>query len=391
MDPITQGLLGAATAQLGFRQKLGRSAGWVAAATAMLADLDIFVPTLLSWLGTDLDDLKRVAIHRGLSHSLLAVPVLALPVAWLWWRVIRRGFARRARLTARREATAEPDPVAHPEAAAIQEERKPPPDPGPPFWPFLLCTLIAAASHPLLDACTSYGTQLLAPLRSTRYALNAVPVIDLIYTAILVCTLLLCRVLRLPDPRGATRATAAVAVIGLLLSSGYIAAGRICRDRAAGIGRAIVAGRGQRSVEAYPAPGTIFVWRVVVETEEAWHVLRVRPWYEASASKVTVNTAKKFRSHFVRGARMLKPIRTFNWFAMGQTRATLARDKKHRAVVTIDDMRYGLAPDSIDGLWAMEVTFDRDGQPDRIRRIHRGRGLGLSEIAHRVWADIWAP
>lgn len=125
MDPITQGLLGATTAQLGFRQKLGRSAGWVAAATAMAADLDIFLPTVLSWMGVDVDDQMRVSLHRGLSHSLLAVPLLALPVAWVWWRIVRRGFLKRTRLETRKEALAEPDPAAHPEAVAIREEHPP--------------------------------------------------------------------------------------------------------------------------------------------------------------------------------------------------------------------------------------------------------------------------
>lgn len=94
MDPITQGLLGAATAQLGFRQRIGRDATWVAAAAAIVPDLDVFVAPLLSLTGMEMDAMVQVRIHRGLSHSLLFAPILSLPIAALWWR-LRRSVARR--------------------------------------------------------------------------------------------------------------------------------------------------------------------------------------------------------------------------------------------------------------------------------------------------------
>ena len=43
MDTITQGLLGAVTAQLGFRQRIGRETTWVAAAAGIMPDLDILI------------------------------------------------------------------------------------------------------------------------------------------------------------------------------------------------------------------------------------------------------------------------------------------------------------------------------------------------------------
>jgi len=49
MDPLTQGLLGAVTAQLGFRRGIGRDASWVAATTAAAADLEGAPKPGISW------------------------------------------------------------------------------------------------------------------------------------------------------------------------------------------------------------------------------------------------------------------------------------------------------------------------------------------------------
>ena len=68
MDTITQGLLGAVTAQLGFRQRIGRDATWVAAAAAVVPDLDIFIVPLMSMTGMEVDSLAQLRYHRGLRN-----------------------------------------------------------------------------------------------------------------------------------------------------------------------------------------------------------------------------------------------------------------------------------------------------------------------------------
>ena len=81
MDPLTQGLLGAVTAQLGFRQRLGGAATWIAAITAMLADLDVVTGPIMRLAGARVDEFTLLNTHRALSHSLLAIPVIALVTA----------------------------------------------------------------------------------------------------------------------------------------------------------------------------------------------------------------------------------------------------------------------------------------------------------------------
>ena len=88
MDSITQVLLGTVTAQLGFRQKIGKDASWVAAGTALVPDLDLLTGPILSLTGVEHTDSDILVMHRGLSHSLLLVPFLSLIIAalWRWFR-----------------------------------------------------------------------------------------------------------------------------------------------------------------------------------------------------------------------------------------------------------------------------------------------------------------
>jgi len=87
MDPLTQGLLGATTTQLGFRRKIGRDASWLAFLSALAPDLDVFSGPIRQLLGFDVNPFDSLIAHRSWSHSLLMVPLLTLPIAWIWWRI----------------------------------------------------------------------------------------------------------------------------------------------------------------------------------------------------------------------------------------------------------------------------------------------------------------
>jgi len=376
MDTITQGLLGAVTAQLGFRQRIGRGATWAAAAAAVLPDLDIFVVPVLELTGIETDAMARHRYHRGLSHSLLMVPVLAAGVAVAWWALRRRGLAR---------VVAGPDGRLDARAAAgraVGGQRSP-----PGFGWLYACCLVAVLTHPLLDWCTSYGTQMLAPITDRRFAADVVPIIDIFYTPLLVLTLLLCWVVRKvkTDPR---RATLIVGWTGFLLSVGYLTAGRVMHDLAVARARELVApGRRIVRADAYPSIGTIFLWRGVVETEDAWLAARIRP---IGGRPPRHNRARKVDNAWVRRAAGLPAAGAFRWFAMGRTRPTYEKlDGRH--VVEFHDMRYGLAAEDVESLWSLRVIFDADGSVREVARTRRHRRRELGGLIKRVWKDMWAP
>ena len=374
MDPLTQGLLGAATAQLGFRQRIGgASTTWLAAGTAMAADLDIFIGPVAGLFGIEADPSFIWRTHRGISHSLFAAPVIALLVAVPWWLCRRR-------------------------------HRPPGAPPGAPLGLMFACLLAAAVSHPLLDWCTAYGTQLLAPLSDRRFALNAVAIVDIIYTPILLLTVLSCWLARRLGGGRAPRATLAIALAGLLLSTGYIAAGYVLHGQAVRQARELASAGGDRShppakildVRAYPYLGTILLWRATVEFEDRWLVARIRP---LGGGRVRTKTADKVDNDFVRAARRTEQARTYAWFADGQLRAEYRRDGRGH-VVLLHDMRYAPQPDSIESLWPVRVTFEGDGGVTGVERLRsrpstrlgpgKRRG-GLGGLITDVWGEMTDP
>ncbi|MHA1570082.1 MAG: metal-dependent hydrolase [Alphaproteobacteria bacterium] len=367
MDSITHGLLGATTAQLGFRQTVGRDATWVAVGAAIMPDLDILVMPFLALTGAEVDGLTPMAVHRGLSHSLLAAPLLALPIAVAWWWLRQR--ARRNR-----------------QSVAGHTGRS------PSFRLLYACVLVAVVSHDLLDWCTSYGTQLLAPLSRTRYAIDAVPIVDIIYTPLLILTLLACYFVRRLRGGHATRATLIIGLAGMLASAGYLAAGRGMHDWA--VRKAIAAAEDRPGkvirADAYPALGTIFLWRTVVETDRQWIVTRIHHFSREPAAAWRSRVAGKSDGPWVAKARQLKQVRTFDWFAGGRLRAEHATTNDGH-IVTFHDMRYAWPIESADSIWPLTVMFDRDGRVTYVGRRHDGPSGSFRSLVARIWSDIWNP
>jgi hypothetical protein len=61
-------------------------------------------------------------------------------------------------------------------------------------------------------------------------------------------------------------------------------------------------------------------------------------------------------------------------------------------VVEFHDMRYGPRPGSIESLWPLQVTFDKEGNvlPVESRPPHLGR-RGDWRILKETWSDLWEP
>lgn len=142
MDSLTQIALGIATAELVTGKKLGNKTFLYGAILGTIPDLDIVVGKFLS-------DVGGVAIHRGLSHSLLFFIFLS-PI--LGWAI----------------AAFEKNKINFKNATLLV------------FW--------CLVTHVVLDVFTSWGTQVFWPLHH-RFALKTIFVIDPLYTVPLVIAL----------------------------------------------------------------------------------------------------------------------------------------------------------------------------------------------------------
>ena len=142
VDPLTHILLGASLGYATFRGRLGRTAAGASGLAAFAPDADVFIRSAA-------DPLLAIEYHRGFTHSLAFAPVGAAIVGGLW--LMRPAWRSPRWIT---------------------------------LW---LCCLIGYVSHAVLDAATTYGTQLLWPFSSHRTGWDVIAIIDPVFT----CTLLI--------------------------------------------------------------------------------------------------------------------------------------------------------------------------------------------------------
>ncbi len=345
---------------MGFRQRIGRDATWAAVAATIVPDLDIFISPLLSLTGAETNGFSMISGHRGITHSLLMVPVMSLAVGGLWW-----WFRRKVR----------------PEAKDVS------------FWLLFFCVFSAMLTHPLLDWCTTYGTQLFLPLTEHRYAIDTVPIVDIIYTPILILTLLVCFIIRRVKADSG-RATLIIGWIGFGLSVGYLTAGYGLGRLALAEGKAAMAKsfpcRGECEYKAYPQLGTNFVWRVTRRCPEGWAAAKVNVLFDSSSELIKMRQEKIVDNEWVRRAREFPEVKLFEWFTMGQMRANYWR-VNHQQVVEFFDMRYGVRPESMESIWSVRATFDETWGQWSVEYVQHHHDRPFGSIAREVWRDIWNP
>lgn len=293
MDSITQMLLGASVAAAIAPPGHRRAALLAGAALGTLPDLDGFAINALTE-----DPVARMTWHRGPSHSLLVLPLVAW-VLWAWFRT------RGGRV-----------------AAAPRRW----------FW----AIQAALFTHPVLDAFTVYGTQLLWPLPLRPAMWSSVFIIDPLFT---VWLLLAVAVAAFAGPRPLARHAL---VAGLALGTGYLGgslAAKALVEREAG--RALAA-MGLVDVPRFsvPMPFNILLWRVVAMTPDGF--------VEGERSLVADLGPMRLRHHaFDPDARDAlaavadaPAVRRLRWFNHGFMKPQLREGK-----LVLSDLRMGAEPD----------------------------------------------
>lgn len=137
MDSITQAALGAAIGEAILGKKIGNKAPILGAIVGTIPDLDVLLVPFFS-------ELQKISIHRGYSHSILFCLLGAFLFAyllrkWKWTKEVKY----------------------------------------PKLWFF---SFLALFTHVLLDAFTSFGTQLFLPFTDWRVSFDSIGIIDPVYT-----------------------------------------------------------------------------------------------------------------------------------------------------------------------------------------------------------------
>lgn len=151
MDSLSQIVLGAAVGELMLGKKIGNKALLIGAIGGTIPDLDILFNPLFS------DEITKLQIHRGYSHSIFVHLLLALPFAWLTHRIFTKEITFK-------------------------------------YW--YLTWYLLFFTHVLLDACTTYGTQLFLPFTDYLVGFNNIAVIDVFWTLPFMFLLIVCMFFR---------------------------------------------------------------------------------------------------------------------------------------------------------------------------------------------------
>ena len=308
MDPITQGLVGAAASgAVNSDQKEHKMALTTGFVSAMLADLDVLIRS-------SSDPLLAVEMHRQFTHSLFFIPAGALIGAVLLWPFFRH----------------------------ITK-----------FSKIYLFSVAGYATAGLLDACTSYGTQILWPFYETRVAWNIISVVDPLVTIGLIIFMALSFIRK-------KRSWSIGAWIWLML---FLLAGYVQQQRIIVAGVQFAESKNRTIVDytAKPTIGNHLLWRFTYISEENIYSDGIRAgWfsgitYYEGESALLVEPETNFTD--IKGTQKWSDIRRFERLSDGY----LAWHPHEKNV--LGDARYAMLPTRIEPLWGIEIDRSEADSP----------------------------
>lgn len=321
MDPLTHGILGATVAAATrCNPKQIRMAALVGGTAGMIPDLDIFIRS-------EVDPLVAIQFHRHFTHSILFQPLTALLACLSVWLLLQ--------LVLRLRAQSQPLRL----QALLRQ--------------YYLPALLAALTHPLNDALTSYGTHLWWPFNDTRVAWNLIAVIDPAFTLGLLAGLVLAIIKT--NPRWARWGVAwAAAYVGLCIIQHNRAMGALQHHLNT---HQITADR----FSVKPSIGNIILWRGLYQAHGNFHVIAIRvpafapprlrqgdflPVFDTAALPATITP----------GSTQYRDVARFSHFSDGWVAQHPEFDD------LLIDIRYSYLPWSMDALWGIRLY---PSQPDR--------------------------
>ncbi|MGK0298859.1 MAG: inner membrane protein [Gammaproteobacteria bacterium] len=322
MDLITQGILGAATAQAGAKKDEGKIATAIGFIAGMIPDIDSFIQH-------PEDPLFVLEYHRHFTHSLIFIPFAAFILAIITHRVLSKKISIR-RL----------------------------------FYYSLLGICLAA----LLDACTSYGTHLLWPFSDERIAWNIIAIVDPVFTLLLFVPLVF----------GLLKNNPALSRIGLIVAASYLGLATVQSNRAYDVAEEMILNRGHNAERLLVKPtlGNILLWRSIYSSNNEIFVDAIRVgiiadnkiYNGSSLPLLDLKTMNPYpentrgRTDLVRFAKLSN-----NWLAYDPSQPDL-----------VGDIRYAMLPTSTIPLWGVRLALS---QPDKHMNFETNRNF-TREMRH---------
>lgn len=219
MDSLTQVVLGAAVGEAVLGRKVGNKAMLYGAIAGTIPDLDVLSSHFT-------DTVTALEIHRGFTHSILFSIVFAPIFGWLVSRYEKYKDVK--------------------------------------GWSWLFFWTLV--THPILDAFTTWGTQLFWPL-GTRLAFKSIFVIDPLYTVPFMVFLILAMFQKRTSNKRRFYNT-----LGLVVSSSYLVLTLLLKWAAFSKFEAALKEQkiSFKQIDTRPSPLNTVLWSANVETEDSF-------------------------------------------------------------------------------------------------------------------------
>ena len=293
MDPLSQGTIGAAFAQSAANKNNIFKIGFIGFLAGLTPDLDVLIQS-------STDPILSLEYHRQFTHSLFFIPFGSLIVALLIFPLVKRSMSLKT---------------------------------------VYFASLLGYATHGLLDACTSYGTQLFWPFSNERVSWNNISIVDPLFTIpVLILVVIAIRT---------KKKIFSFFGIGWIIF--YLSLGFVQYERAlsAAIELANMRGHNAERLTLKPSFGNLILWKSIYQHKETFYVDAIRTaqsstWYLGETTRVF--DYKYHLPDLDKESQQKKDIERFRWFSQDY----LGYDEEKNIVT---DVRYSMIPNQIDPMW----------------------------------------
>ena len=327
MDSLTQALLGASVAELVIGRAIGRRASLYGALLGTLPDLDVLVP-----YGGAVEDFTY---HRGFSHSLLVLSAAAPVIGWVLHKV--QGLASLK------------------------------------LW--IAMVWLVLITHPLLDACTVYGTQLFWPLTEYPVSGSSVFIIDPAFTLWLALGVIGVLALNRRSLTGYRLNAIGLAIAGAYLAWTITAKTYVTEIAARSLDKQ---GIGHTHLLSTPAPFNTLLWRFVAMQDDGYYVGYYSVFDETKDIRFTRYDS---RTDLLAPVEDNWHVRRLQWFSHGFYRVSLASESE----LMITDLRMGVEDAYVFKFKIADIAADGNLQPANELFPVRRPTSRLWQFWYRIW------
>ena len=330
MDSLTQIVLGAAVGEATLGKKVGNKALLYGAIAGTIPDLDVIANSLT-------DTITAIEWHRGFSHSILFCILFAPLFGWLVSKVERKS--------------------------------------GLGWKPWAILFFWCLFTHPLLDAFTTWGTQLFWPFE-TRLAFNAVFVIDPLYTVpFLILTIMVLFYKRDSKTRQHLNRTS------IILSTSYLLVALLVKQLVNQKFEQALQEQGiaYRQISTRPAPMNIVLWNANVDTEGSY-LIGDYSLFDSAPIQFTAYPKKRSASRDLSEYENVQRLITIaeGWYILEEKEGSWR----------FNDLRFGLIPrKNGDPYFAFSYRLQLENGKIRAKEVSKTRG-DAEYLMTSLWARI---